>query len=164
MRAGFWVARGYNPYSSLPFAPGVSFANDFGGLGSNFSAAIGYLPFWPVLLAGLYDFYALIGSPSPFVYYFLLKQPVIICDVLVAYFLYKYVGRRGSDKASFVLKVWLFSPYTIVLSGIWGMFDAIPVLFVVLALTARPGAHRGMWAGLGHLRKVHPANLHDPSR
>lgn len=156
MRAGFWVARGYNPYSSLPFAPGVSFANDFGGLGSNFSAAIGYLPFWPVLLAGLYDFYALIGSPSPFVYYFLLKQPVIICDVLVAYFLYKYVGRRGSDKASFVLKVWLFSPYTIVLSGIWGMFDAIPVLFVVLALTARPGAHRGMWAGLATFAKSIP--------
>jgi len=156
VRAGFWVARGYNPYSSLPFAPGVSFANDFGGLGSNFSAAIGYLPFWPVLLAGLYDFYALIGSPSPFVYYFLLKQPVIICDVLVAYFLYKYVGRRGSDKASFVLKVWLFSPYTIVLSGIWGMFDAIPVLFVVLALTARPGAHRGMWAGLATFAKSIP--------
>ena len=156
MRAGYWVARGYNPYSSLPFAPGVSFANDFGGPGSNFSAAIGYLPFWPVLLAGLYDFYALIGSPSPFVYYFLLKQPVIICDVLVAYFLYKYVDKRGSDKASFVLKVWLFSPYTIVLSGIWGMFDAIPVLFVVLALTARPGAYRGMWAGLATFAKSIP--------
>ena len=156
MRAGYWVARGYNPYSSLPTAPGVSFANDFGGPGSNFAAAIGYLPFWPVLLAGLYDLYALIGSPNPLVYYFLLKQPVIICDVLVAYFLYRYVDQRGSDKAPFVLKVWLFSPYTIVLSGIWGMFDAIPVLFVVLALTARPGAHRGMWAGLATFAKSIP--------
>ena len=162
VRAGYWVARGYNPYSSLPFAPGVSFAKDFGGPGSNFSAAIGYLPFWPVLLAGLYDLYALIGSPSPFVYYFLLKQPVIICDVLVAYFLYKYVDERGSDKASFVLKVWLFSPYTIVLSGVWGMFDAIPVLFVVLALTARPGAYRGYLGRARDVRQVHPADLHIP--
>jgi len=31
VRAGYWVARGYTPYASLPFAPGASFANDFGG-------------------------------------------------------------------------------------------------------------------------------------
>jgi Gpi18-like mannosyltransferase len=156
VRTGYWVARGYNPYSSLPIAPGVSFANDFGGPGSTLSAAIGYLPFWPVLLAGLYDFYALIGSPSPFVYYFLIKQPIIISDVLLAYLLYKYVDKRRSDNASFVLKVWLFSPYTIILSGIWGMFDAIPMLFVVLALRARAGTYRGMWAGLATFAKSIP--------
>ncbi len=137
----------------MPVAPGVSFANDFGGGGN---AAIGYLPFWPILLGALYEFYAFLGSPSPFVYYFLLKQPVIICDVLLAYFLYRYLDRRGSDKASFVLKVWLFSPFNILLSGIWGMFDAIPMLFVVFALTARPGAYRGIWAGMATFAKSIP--------
>jgi hypothetical protein len=155
VRAGYWVARGYNPYSSLPLAPGLSFANDFVP-GSTFSAAIGYLPFWPILLAGLYDLYTLIGSPSPFVYYFFLKQPAIICDVLVAYFLYRYVEKRGSDKASFVLKAWLFSPYTILVSAIWGMFDSIAILFVVFALTVRPGAYRGMWAGVATFAKSIP--------
>ncbi len=154
VRTGYWVVRGYSPYSPLPIAPGVSFANDFGGGG--LSPAIGYLPFWPVLLAALYGVYALLGSPTPYLYYFLLKQPIIICDVLLAYFLYKYVDRRGSDKSSFVLKAWLFSPYTILLSGIWGMFDAIPMLFVVFALTARPGAYRGMWAGLATFAKSIP--------
>jgi len=74
----------------------------------------------------------------------------------VAYFLYRYLERRGSDKASFVLKVWLFSPFNIILSGIWGMFDAIAMLFVVLALTARPGAYRGVWAGLATFAKSIP--------
>jgi hypothetical protein len=153
VRVGYWVARGVSPYSSLPLAPGLSFANGFGGGGN---AAIGYLPFWPILLGALYEFYALLGSLSPFVYYFLLKQPIIICDILLAYFLYRYVGRRGSDKASFVLKMWLFSPFNILLSSIWGMFDAIPILFVIFALTARPGAYRGIWAGIATFAKSIP--------
>ena len=153
VRVGYWVARGVSPYSGLPFAPGVSFADDFG---PSFGAAIGYLPFWPILVGALYQLYALLGSPSPFLYYFMLKQPIIICDILVAYFLYRYVDRRGSDKASLVLKVWLFSPFSILLSSIWGMFDAIPVLFIVFALTSRPGAYRGMWAGLATFAKSIP--------
>jgi hypothetical protein len=131
----------------------LSFANDFSGTAH---AAIGYLPFWPVLLGALYEFYAFLGAPSPYLYYFLLKQPAIAGDILLAYFLYQYVERRGSDKASLVLKVWLFSPFNILLSGIWGMFDAIPILFLVFALTARPGAYRGMWAGLATFAKSIP--------
>jgi len=147
------VARGLNPYGIIPSAPGVSFVNNISAGGN---PTIAYLPFWPLLLGGLYQVYAFLGSPSPLVYYFLLKQPIIICDILLAYFLYRYLERRGSDKASFVLKVWLFSPFNIILSGIWGMFDAIPMLFVVLALTARPGAYRGIWAGLATFAKSIP--------
>ncbi|MDA4118403.1 MAG: hypothetical protein OK455_08680 [Thaumarchaeota archaeon] len=153
VRTGYWVARGTSPYQYVPFAPGVSFADDFfpGG-----APAIAYLPFWPLLLGGLYGIYAFLGSPSPLVYYFLIKQPIIICDVLVAYFLYRYLKRRGSDKASLVLKIWLFSPFNILLSGIWGMFDSIPVLFVVLALAAQPGTRRGVWAGIATFVKSIP--------
>ena len=154
VRTGYWVVRGVSPYSGMPLAPGVSFANDFGGPG--LGPAIGYLPFWPLLLAGVYAFYALLGSPSPFVYYFLIKQPIIVCDILLAYFLYRYLERRGSDRASFALKLWLFSPFNILLSGIWGMFDAIPMLFVVLALTAPPGSRRGVWAGVATFAKSIP--------
>jgi Gpi18-like mannosyltransferase len=153
VRAGYWVAHGITPYASLPPAPGLSFAEDFGA-GAN--PAIAYLPFWPLLLGALYKFYILLGSPSRFVYYFLLKQPVIICDVLVGYSLYQYLDRRGSPKARFALKVWLFSPFMIIVSAIWGMFDAIPVLFVILALTARPGAYRGTWEGLATFAKSIP--------
>jgi Gpi18-like mannosyltransferase len=154
IRTGYWVAQGASPYSPMPYVQGLSIANDFGGPGLN--PVIGYLPFWPVLLGGLYKLYVLIGSPSRFVYYFLIKQPIIICDVLLAYYLYRYVERRGSNQASFVLKVWLLSPLNIVLSAIWGMWDAIPMLFVVFALTARPGAYRGMWSGLATFAKSIP--------
>ena len=138
----------------MPYVQGLSFANDFGGPGLN--PLIGYLPFWPILLGGLFKLYVLLGSPSRFVYYFLIKQPIIICDVLLAYYLYRYAEKRGSNQASFVLKVWLFSPLDIALSGIWGMWDAIPILFVVFALTARPGAYRGMWSGLATFAKSIP--------
>jgi hypothetical protein len=153
VRTGYWVAHGASPYSDMPLAPGVSFADDFG---YSFGAAIGYLPFWPILVGGLFKLYVLLGSPTRFLYYFLLKQPVIIADVLVAYYLYRYVEKRGSDKASFVMKVWLFSPFNIIVAAIWGMFDSIAVLFVVFALTARPGAYRGMWAGLATFAKSIP--------
>jgi Gpi18-like mannosyltransferase len=154
IRTGYWVAHGASPYTPMPYVQGLSIANDFGGPGLN--PVIGYLPFWPILVGGLYKLYVLIGSPSRFVYYFLIKQPIIICDVLLAYYLYRYVEKRGSDKASFVLKVWLFSPLNIILSAIWGMWDAIPMLFVVFALTARPGAYRGMWSGLATFAKSIP--------
>jgi Gpi18-like mannosyltransferase len=154
VRAGYWVARGYTPYASLPPAPGVSFANDFGG--PDLSPIIGYLPFWPVLLEAMYGLYFLLGSPTPYLYYFLIKQPIIAGDVLLAYYLYRYLERRGSEKASFVLKLWLFSPYNILLSGVWGMFDAIPMLFVVFALEAEPGARRGFWSGVATFAKSIP--------
>jgi len=153
VRAGYWVAHGVSPYSNMGLAPGVSFANDFG---YSFGAAIGYLPFWPIIVAGLYKFYVLVGSPTRLLYYFLIKQPIIISDVLVAYYLYRYLDRRGSDKASFVMKVWLFSPLNIIISAIWGMFDCIAVLFVVFALTVPPGAYRGFWAGVATFAKSIP--------
>lgn len=153
VRTGYWVVRGVSPYGLVPPAPGVSFVSNISAGGN---PTIAYLPFWPLLLGGLYEVYALLGSASPFVYYFLIKQPIIICDILLAYFLYRYLDERGSDKAMFVLKVWLFSPFNIMLSGIWGMFDAIPMLFLVLALTARPGAYRGVWAGLATFAKSIP--------
>ncbi|HEV2389743.1 MAG TPA: hypothetical protein VGS04_03365, partial [Nitrososphaerales archaeon] len=154
IRTGYWVGQGVSPYSPMPFVPGLSIANDFGGPGLD--PVIGYLPFWPVLLGALYKFYVIIGAPSRFVYYFLLKQPAIICDVLLAYYLYVYLERRGSSQASFVFKLWLFLPLNIVLSAIWGMWDAIPMLFVVFALSARPGAYRGIWAGLATFAKSIP--------
>src|SRR5450759_3309722 len=139
VRTGYWVVRGVSPYGFVPPAPGVSFLNNISAGGN---PTVAYLPFWPLLLGGLYEVYSFLGSPSPLVYYSLIKQPIIICDILLAYFLYRHLERRNSDKALFVLKVWLFSPFNIILSGIWGMFDAIPMLFVVLALRVPPGKYR----------------------
>jgi hypothetical protein len=154
VRTGYAVGNGLNPYSPMPYVSGLSFANDFGGPGLD--PAIGYLPFWPVLLGFLYKLYVLLGSPSRFFYYFLLKQPIIGCDVLDAYVLYRYLLFRGSDRSTFALKLWLFSPFNIVLSAVWGMWDAIPILFVLFALTVKPGVYRGVWSGIATFAKSIP--------
>ncbi len=54
------------------------------------------------------------------------------------------------------MKVWLFSPFNIIVSAFWGMFDSIAVLFVLLALSVRPGAYRGFWAGVATFAKSIP--------
>ncbi len=137
----------------MGLAPGVSFANDFG---YSFGAAIGYLPFWPILVGGLYKFYVLIGSPSRFVYYFLIKQPIIISDVLVAYYLYRYVEKRGSDKASFVMKVWLFSPFKHHSLGDLGHVRLHRRPLRAARAPGAAGAYRGFWAGVATFAKSIP--------
>jgi Gpi18-like mannosyltransferase len=156
VRTGYWVARGFSPYAPLPFAPGVSFADDFGD-GNN--AAIGYLPFWPILLTGIYGLYSLVGFGDRFVYYFLIKQPIILADVLVAYLLYLYVRRENPDKATGVMVLWLFSPVTVIVSAIWGTFDSMAMLCVMMALLAPPGRLRSAWDGLATFVKSIPLIL-----
>jgi len=153
VRTGYWVVRGLSPYAPLPYAPGVSFANDFGN-GSN--AAIGYLPFWPLLLAAIYELYTGVGFGDRFVYYFLLKQPIIFADVLLALLLFVYVRRQNPDLAPKVMALWLFSPITIIISSIWGTFDSMAMSLVMLALLAPAGRARSAWSGVATFVKSIP--------
>jgi hypothetical protein len=153
VRAGYWVARGLSPYAPIPSAPGLSFANDFGG---GFNPAIGYLPFWPILLGAIYEVYALGGAGNRFVYYFMLKQPVILADVLLALLLFVYLKRQNPGAAPKVLALWLFSPLTIIVSSIWGMFDSMAMACVMLALLAPAGRARSVWEGIGTFVKSIP--------
>jgi len=153
VRTGYWVVRGLSPYAPLPYAPGVSFANDF-GYGLN--AAIGYLPFWALLLGGIYELYTGVGFGNRFAYYFLLKQPIIFADVLLAFLLYVYVRRQNPDLAPKVLALWLFSPVTIIISAIWGTFDSMAMLLVMMALLAPAGRARSAWDGIATFVKSIP--------
>jgi hypothetical protein len=153
VRTGYWVVRGFSPYAPLPFAPGVSFANDFGN-GNN--AAIGYLPFWPLLLGAIYELYLGVGSGNRFVYYFLVKQPIIFADVLFAFLLFVYVRRENPDMAPKVLVLWLFSPVTIIISSIWGTFDSMAMVGVMMALLAPAGRARSAWDGIATFVKSIP--------
>ncbi len=153
VRTGYWVVRGYSPYAPLPPAPGLSFANEFGGI---FHAAIGYLPFWPLLLGGIYELYTGVGFGDRFVYYFLLKQPVIFADVLLGFALFLYVNRHNPDLAPKVLALWLFSPITIIVSAIWGTFDSMAMLMVMMGLLAPAGRARSAWDGIAAFVKSIP--------
>lgn len=145
VRTGYWVAHGVSPYGVLNPVPGLTFDYPFSPAGES---TVGYLPFWPILLGGIYDLYALVGAGDRFVYYFLLKQPTIIGDVLLGYFISRCVKSVRPQLANQVLALWLFSPFTIIISGIWGMFDSLAMLPVIMALEARREEARSALEGM----------------
>jgi hypothetical protein len=151
IRTGYEVSRGTNPYSNFwPAVPGVSFAY----LSQNLPAAA-YLPFWPLLLGEIYRLWDVVGGGNRFVLYFLIKQPGILADVASAYLLYR-LARRWTDRepvAVGVLSFWSFFPYAIVITAIWGQFDSIVVLVLLLLFFARRPVERNLLYGLGILVK-----------
>ena len=154
VRLGYAMNHGGDPYGTLPPVPGLSFANVFS---AESTPTIAYLPFWPLLTGLIYAAYSLIGSNDRFVYYFLLKQPVIFGDVILAYLLYSYVlSRKPGHNGIWVLLFWLFSPFTIVLSGVWGMFDSIAICFMIMSASAIGRVTRALWAGLAVFVKSVP--------
>ena len=92
---------------------------------------------------------------------FLIKLPVIISDVVIAFLLYRIGVEFGfSERRSmFLLYSWLFNPVVIYISSVWGMFDSLPVLTTLLALlfTIRNRITLpGILLGLGAALKLYP--------
>ena len=153
VRLGYAVVNGGNPYGNLGAVPGLSFADVYT---LRDSATIAYLPFWPLITGWLYEIYLFAGFGNRFVYYFLLKQPIIAGDLWLAYLLYKFVNTRNEKATLWVLLFWVFSPFTIIISGIWGMFDSIAMSLVMLSITARNEVKKATWVGMATLAKSVP--------
>jgi hypothetical protein len=148
------MSNGGNPYGVLGPVPGLSFAGVFSTLNA---PTIAYLPFWPLVTGAMYAIYHQLGFSDRFVYYFLLKQPIIIGDVILAYLLYSYVSARvRSGSSMWVMMFWLLSPYTVVVSGIWGMFDSIAMAFIMISVMSTNSLKRAFWTGLGIFAKSIP--------
>jgi len=89
---------------------------------------------------------------------FTLKLPIIVCDVIIAFVLYKAVAGHGRAQSA-VTWLWLFNPYVILISGVWGQFDSIPTMFALLSiLSSIKGKPKlsGFLLALGGLAKVFP--------
>jgi hypothetical protein len=148
------MSHGGDPYGLLPPVPGLSFANVFS---IDNTPTIAYLPFWPLITGLMYLIYSIVRLNNRFVYYFLLKQPAIFGDVGLAYLLYSYVSsRRLGDDGFWVLSFWLFSPFTIIISGIWGMFDSIAISFLMISAASIGQFRRSFWTGLSIFAKSVP--------
>ena len=154
VRLGYAISHGGNPYGVLSPVAGLSFADVFSATNG---PTIAYLPFWPLVTGLMYVIYSHLGFSDRFAYYFLLKQPAIVGDVSLAYLLYSYVSaRERTGRSMWVLRFWLLSPLTIIISGIWGMFDSIAMAFVVLSMMSANSLKRGIWTGLGIFAKSIP--------
>jgi hypothetical protein len=147
VRTGNIVSQGQNPYVAFwPPVPGVSFAFQTETL-----TPAAYLPFWPVVLGELYRTWEFLGGGNRFVLYFLLKQPGILADAGCAYVLY-FLGERWSEgrgKGLVLLSFWSFFPYAIIITAIWGQFDSIIVLVLLVLLYARTPIERSVLYGVG---------------
>ncbi len=147
LRTGYVVAHGGDPYAAFwPAVPGVSF--DYL---STRIASTAYPPFWPLLLGGLYRLWEVVGGGNRFVLYFLIKQPAIAGDLLSAWLLYRIVGNATGDsrRALQVLTFWSLVPYTIIISALWGQFDALLVAVLLAALASRRANARVLLEGAG---------------
>jgi hypothetical protein len=153
VRTGYVVSHGSNPYlGEWPPVPGVSF-----GYTGEWLYGAAYLPFWPDIFGGTYVLWEHVGGGNRFALYFLLKQGPIAGDLLVAGLLYRYVLRETHDRrlAIAALSFWMFFPYDILISAIWGQLDSVTtavVLAVLLASEAQAAERSILW-GFGIFAK-----------
>lgn len=128
-RLGFYMQNLTSPYGKLPYLPGLSFA-PYPTTGS-----ISYPPFSAFIFAITFKVYEILGEPSRFLYYFLLKQPMVFADIGSAIVLSRIIllsGTAKSARSAFLL--WIYFPFGIVISSIWGQLDPISLLFSLLAI------------------------------
>lgn len=153
VRVGYGVVHNLDPYTPLPPVTGLSFANPYTSLAQ---PSIVYFPLWPLICGSMYLVYGLVGVGDRFVYYFLLKQPIIFGDVMLGYAIYRLVLKYNEKNALWVLRFWLFSPLTILISGVWGMFDSLAMLFSILAILTVGSVKRGFFSSIAFLIKSIP--------
>lgn len=129
VRLGYYMQNLVNPYGRLAFVPGLSFA-PYATTGS-----ISYPPFSAFIFAITFRLYALFGEPSRFLYYFMLKQPMVFADVGAAVVLARIIllsGNPGSARRAFL--VWIYFPLGIIISSVWGQLDPISLFLSLLAV------------------------------
>lgn len=91
-----------------------------------------------------YVFLRVLGVPDFRIYYqpvlaievLFIKLPLILSDVLSAYLIYGICKKRNLDGriSRLASAVFMFNPFSIFISSIWGMFDSLAVLFMLLGL------------------------------
>jgi len=111
-----------------------------------------------VQTGNVYDSYkSFLPASLPFLD-FILKLPIIACDIIIAYALYRAFDDHRSAQSA-VTWLWLLNPYVILISAVWGQFDSIPTMFsllsILFAVRGKPN-FSGFLLALGCLAKVFP--------
>ncbi len=128
VRLGFYVSHGFDPYTFLEPVQGLSFQN------THLLPSIAYPPAWALIQAFLYRVYEFSSMHNRFFYYFILKQPMVFGDLFVAAELYFILKKYNQLYAKSAFYFWMFSPYTIILSSMWGMFDQLALALVLASM------------------------------
>lgn len=112
---------GYNPWVVIAADPAVARLNPWG-----------YPPLFllPVMVASA------LSLGNGFVFGVLLRLPLVLADMLTALFVLKTCRSSGMplDRARPAACAYLFNPFVILISAVWGTNDPVPVLFVAAAV------------------------------
>ncbi len=67
---------------------------------------------------------------------FWIKFPIMICDIIVGYLVYRLIKDRSGDEKKAVkgLALWFLCPLTIIVTSVCGMFDVFSVMFTLLSV------------------------------
>lgn len=143
---------GVNPFALVMQDPGFNRANPWGYPGLYF--AFTSVP------------YIAAGGDS-FLYGIFLRVPSVLLDAATSILLFRLATRLGATepRARLVALAFLFNPFSILVTSIWGTNDPIPIFFTVLAvfLLLRGRERDRDWAalalGAGVAVKVYPVLL-----
>ncbi|MGQ4893537.1 MAG: glycosyltransferase 87 family protein [Candidatus Njordarchaeia archaeon] len=127
-----FITRGIDPYSVAAETPPYVY--------------IPYVPFTPnwyaypplplFIFSAFYFIYLLLGVSSNLLERFFIKLPLALNDIVLGYLSYKLVMELSKDKlkAEKVEFIILLNPYFIIISSVWGQFDAVALTFFLISL------------------------------
>lgn len=122
-----------------------------------------YPPVWLLVVAATYAASGANSAPT-WAAVGAIKAPIVVADVLVAVWIYRLsravgVGERRSQTLAIA---YALNPVAVFISGVWGMFDPIAVLFALVALELLIKGRftaSGVALGLGIATKLFPILL-----
>lgn len=95
---------------------------------------IGYPPLWSLVDGLMRAFSSSIAPNNLYVYVLALKIPIILGELLLAVVIYNILKAEANERiATATYLIFIFCPFIMAVGTIWGMFDAIALIFALLA-------------------------------
>jgi len=130
LTSGYIVAKGDVPYGLFPASQIFNHQGFFEIL-----PGLGYPPPWGLFLGLVY---LIVYKPTSniFVYNLAVKIPGILANIGLAFIMEKIAIQEGIDKinSNRIFHFFLFNPYFIYISAVWGQFDSVVIMLVILAI------------------------------
>ncbi|MCW4032650.1 MAG: hypothetical protein NWF08_04585 [Candidatus Bathyarchaeota archaeon] len=130
LTSGYIVANGNAPYGLFSTSPIFDHQGFFEIL-----PGLGYPPPWGLFL-GLVYLIVYKSTSNIFVYNLAVKIPGILANIGLAFIMEKIANQEGIDKinSNRIFHFFLFNPYFIYISAVWGQFDSVVIMLVILAI------------------------------
>lgn len=95
---------------------------------------IGYPPLWGLVDGLMRVFSSAIAPNNLYAYVLALKIPIILGELLLAVVIYNMLKTEANERiATATYLIFLFCPFIMAVGTIWGMFDAVALIFALLA-------------------------------